>query len=108
MSNFHLVFVAKMTPRYELDINCVDSEAYETFGAAHIIQTDLAPTMKTKEPSDVTVIEKLERHPSVKEVVDPIPNFESVEKLLIDLCDKKLHPMYKRYSTQSNEHHLMI
>ncbi|KAJ8946148.1 hypothetical protein NQ314_008970 [Rhamnusium bicolor] len=48
------------------------------------------------EPED-KIIEKIEKHPDLKNIADPMPPFESVEQRLIHLSEKKLHPLYRRY-----------
>lgn len=47
------------------------------------------------EPED-KLLEKIERDPTLKDVEDPMPTFESVEQRMIKLCDLGLHPAYKR------------
>ncbi|KAJ8911288.1 hypothetical protein NQ315_015291 [Exocentrus adspersus] len=54
-----------------------------------------APPVKI-EPEEVT-LGRLERHPTLKDAVDPMPPFTSVEQRLLKLCELKLHPEYKKH-----------
>ncbi|CAH1967941.1 unnamed protein product [Acanthoscelides obtectus] len=83
------------------DFSQFNGDVYRTCGSAYIIQQDkvkldcVAPT-KGDSPDD-KLVDRLEAHPDIKDVVDPLPDFVSVEQRLLDLCEKKLHPLYKKY-----------
>ncbi|VEN40904.1 unnamed protein product, partial [Callosobruchus maculatus] len=84
----------------EPDFSEFDGVVYRTCGSAYILQQDKVNqdyVARTKaETADDKLVDRLEAHPDIKDVVDPLPNFVSVEQRLLDLCEKKLHPLYKK------------
>ncbi|KAJ8957886.1 hypothetical protein NQ318_001882 [Aromia moschata] len=79
------------------DLSEFGGTAYRTCGPAYIIQKDQVAKEEVCEEAEDRLLEKMERHPDLEDTRDPMPPFESVERRLIELSERKLHPFYKRY-----------
>ncbi|KAF5276804.1 hypothetical protein FQR65_LT16170 [Abscondita terminalis] len=77
---------------------------YKTCGIAYVIEKDRLPKKKfvlSKEDKLLITIEaNLDRK---NDYLDTMPEFTSVEKRLIDLNERKLHPLYKKYQGVSSK-----
>lgn len=79
----------------------IGGQAYRTCGHAYVVQKDREPEpepdVSTKEDR---LVKQIEAHPDLKDKVDdPMPPFKSVEQRMLDLNQRKLHPMYKMYQS---------
>ncbi|XP_030747591.1 uncharacterized protein LOC115876056 [Sitophilus oryzae] len=76
--------------------NKMGGDAYRTCGTAYILQTGHVEMPNLETDPETKILEDMVKDPSLKGQVDPMPPFESAEKRLIDLSERKLHPLYKR------------
>ncbi|KAG5876658.1 hypothetical protein JTB14_029390 [Gonioctena quinquepunctata] len=85
-------------PTEDLDLSALGGTPYRTCGSAYVIQKDQIPVVPIP-PKDAEqkLVERLEKHPDLKNLEDPMPPFESVEQRMLDLDKRKLHPLYKIY-----------
>ncbi|KAL3271755.1 hypothetical protein HHI36_022225 [Cryptolaemus montrouzieri] len=84
------------------DVSYMPGIQYETCGSAILLQEDrnLPEPEIRKKDKELKRLEKIEAHPTLKhELGDPLPPFTSVEQRLIDLNDRKLHPLYMKMQT---------
>nr|XP_023024620.1 uncharacterized protein LOC111512703 [Leptinotarsa decemlineata] len=80
------------------DLSSFGGTPYRTCGSAYIIQKERLADPKMKpEDAEQKILDNLEKHPDLKNVEDTMPPFESVEKRMLDLDERKLHPLYKKY-----------
>ncbi|XP_060534200.1 uncharacterized protein LOC132706727 isoform X2 [Cylas formicarius] len=77
------------------EIAKLGGRVYKTCGTAYILQKNFTSPQEVEIDPEDALIEKIEKHPSLKDETDPMPPFESVEKRLIDLSERKLHPLFK-------------
>lgn len=74
--------------------------AFRTCGTAYVLQKDHhAKPIEPSYTSEDLILEEMNKDPSIKGVCDPMPPFQSVELRLIELSERKLHPLYKKYVT---------
>ncbi|KAF7281309.1 hypothetical protein GWI33_004870 [Rhynchophorus ferrugineus] len=71
-------------------------KVYRTCGSAYVLQKSHIPLPNVQTAPEENILEEMTKHPSLKGQVDPMPPYETAEKRLIDLCERKLHPLYKR------------
>ncbi|CAH0549229.1 unnamed protein product [Brassicogethes aeneus] len=93
---------AKKLETPDLNLSNFGGQAYKTCGESYVIQKDLTTGRSQKEPED-DILRKMETPADLKDVVDPLPNFESVEQRLLELSDHGLHPHYKKYMFMSRK-----
>uniref|UniRef100_A0A6P7F5R5 Uncharacterized protein LOC114326600 n=1 Tax=Diabrotica virgifera virgifera TaxID=50390 RepID=A0A6P7F5R5_DIAVI len=81
------------------DFRHLDGTIYKSCGEAYLLQREKISRKKISdfEMWENDLLDRIERHPDLKNVVDPMPEFRSVGQRLVDLADKKLHPLYKKY-----------
>ncbi|CAG9770744.1 unnamed protein product [Ceutorhynchus assimilis] len=75
-------------------------EVYSTCGTAYILQQDHYQQPKPYRPSNEDIIlEEMMKDPSLKGQCDPMPAYETVALRMINLNDRRLHPLYKKLMT---------
>ncbi|XP_072381123.1 uncharacterized protein [Diabrotica undecimpunctata] len=81
------------------DFRHLDGTIYKSCGQAYLLQKEKVSRKKMSdfEMWENNLVDRIERHPDLKNVEDPMPEFQSVGQRLVDLADKKLHPLYKKY-----------
>lgn len=75
---------------------------YKTCGSAILLQEDRnLPDPDTPVLNkELKRLERIEAHPTLKKSIgDPLPPYTSVEQRMIDLSDRKLHPLYSKMKT---------
>lgn len=71
--------------------------AYRTCGTAYILQKEhYEQPAEATVNSEETILKEMLKDPTLKGQKDPMPPFQSVELKLIELNERKLHPLYKK------------
>lgn len=81
------------------DLSGLGGQAYKTCGTAYIVQKD-KPQLARQESvgKEQLILKKLEASPELKDKQEnPMPAFTSVEQRMMDLDERRLHPLYKKY-----------
>lgn len=105
------VFVlAKQQRPPDPDLSEFGGEAYRTCGSAYIVQKSRGETTppgpRTKEEK---TLKRMEAEPELKDKQDdPMPSFTTVEQRMMDLNERKLHPLYKKYQVTPRRLYKMI
>jgi len=84
----------------EADLHQIEKlggKVFRTCGTAYVLQKDHAKPMESCYTSEEDILDEMNKDPSVKGVCDPMPPFQSVELRLIELSERKLHPLYKKF-----------
>ncbi|KAL1502563.1 hypothetical protein ABEB36_007688 [Hypothenemus hampei] len=80
------------------EISKMDGNVYKTCGTAYLLQKKhLENLEEPKLSKEEEILEEMRRDPSLKGQHDPMPTFKSVELRLVELSERKLHPLYKKF-----------
>lgn len=85
----------------EIDIQNITEtskgKVYRTCGPAYLLQKDhVEPIESPPKSSEDEILEEMMKDPTLKGQCDPMPPFQSVELKMIELSERKLHPLYKK------------
>ncbi|XP_057655756.1 uncharacterized protein LOC130893539 [Diorhabda carinulata] len=91
----------------DLDLCHLGDRVFRTCGTAYVIQKNMICETKIPEwlRRENALVDRMEVKQKLKDFKDPLPEFKSVAQRLVDLADKKLHPLYKKYlfTTQKSD-----
>lgn len=86
--------------REDPDLSRFGGQAYRTCGPAYVVQRDSEPEPDVGVSKEDRLVKQMEAHPDLKKNIDdPMPPFKTVEQRMIDLDQRKLHPLYKKYQS---------
>ena len=88
------------------DLSQFGGESYSTCGSAYIIQKETLPVTETETTREELMVKKLEAPLEYKDTIneDPMPQYHNVGQRMIDLNDRKLHPLYKSFAMIKKRH----
>lgn len=107
---FVFLLSAKQQRPPDPDLSELGGQAYRTCGSAYIVQRPkhgyAPPGPPTKEEK---TLKRMEAEPELKDKQeDPMPTFTTVEQRMMDLNERKLHPLYKKYQVTPRRMYKMI
>lgn len=90
---------AKQQCRPVPDLKQFGGQPYKTCGTAYIIQKHRTESgVQEPQTKEEKIIRKIEAEPELKDKQeDPMPPYTTVEQRMMDLDERHLHPLYKKY-----------
>ncbi|KAH1018374.1 uncharacterized protein LOC109546792 isoform X1 [Dendroctonus ponderosae] len=91
-------FVTEEQAKRDLSaISQMGGTVYRTCGTAYVLQKEhYQQPSEPKVSSEEKILQEMLKDPTLKGQKDPMPPFQSVELKLIELNERKLHPLYKK------------
>lgn len=97
---------AKQQCQPDPDLRKFGGQPYKTCGTAYIIQKHKAasPFVIETQTKEQKIIREIEAEPELKnKQIDPMPAFTTVEQRMMDLNERRLHPLYKKYQVTTRK-----
>ncbi|KAF5287632.1 hypothetical protein FQA39_LY15835 [Lamprigera yunnana] len=86
------------------DFSDFEGEVYRTCGSAYVVQNEHLPSESPCIPKEDRLLMRIEANLDRKnDYLDTFPEFTSVEQRMIDLNERKLHPLYKLKQSVSHK-----